>query len=602
MSGQVRYRIHPALAFVRVGDASREDGGGYYLGPELPGVHAGRREDGSFQPFKAHGRVLARGARFRVFAYENGAPPREVPLDGSAEVEEAEWSVEIANRKAAFFKFLGPLGEATLYANPLLYLPFFKRNAHQYGEAREALVLRSGKVTIASRRKHERVVLPNRSALTSGRIAELGDLRVDEKGRLIVCGGHGRTAYLAELNGGKPRDASLESFANNDGWFDDIADGPVGVMLKMRDGRVLELSGDDGAWVASAPPDFAPALSPMRSYWDTLMDLYVRTRAHDLERAPEFAGSMWLELAREWAKTGTLGVCRVRFTRDIYPILRAAAGVPAVFSVASRPIAHHRFEPWLVAQLGGPRSSAEARQAVFRRIRPPQHRAYDVSQMPLANGDSIPLHPGDEPAWYDRLVPLAARARLFPRPLGTLTSLQYALLERWASGDFEEDWQGEPPPPAREATPLDLEQAALETAVGGAFFPGIEASWLLASGRLFGGALRLRRGETLTSVSGIGPVVVEPGIVTAQMALPWHADFASCKKTLDASGRYHVGWWPTQRPDDVLVRAEDSSLVPRAWARGADDLRSAERHIRMVDEWSTHGFVIEHDGDYFEQP
>src|SRR5690606_3319664 len=52
-----------------------------------------------------------------------------------------------------------------------------------------------------------------------GREVYLGELRTDEAGRLIVLGGHG---VSASYDGGK-----AVTFANNEGWHDDVSDGPV---------------------------------------------------------------------------------------------------------------------------------------------------------------------------------------------------------------------------------------------------------------------------------------------------------------------------------------------------------------------------------------
>src|SRR5262249_40093275 len=152
-------------------------------------------------------------------------------------------------------------------------------------------------------------------------------------------------------------------------------------------------------------------------------------------------------------------------------------------------------------------------------------------------------------------------------------------------------------------SPLELDQAALETAVGGSFFPGIEASWLFASGRLFGAPLRLRRGAVIRRGSAIGDVVVEPGIMTAQMALPWHSDFAQCRMAPTPTTLTNVGWWPTQRPDNVYVRGAGGAVIQKRWAAADAWVDGGARNLDMVDHWSSHGFVVEGpEGEFFEAP
>jgi hypothetical protein len=590
-----RYRIHPAIGIGRVGDAPRglEEGDGWYVGPEQPGVPA--RWDGvagRYLPFKTEdGRVMARAARFRVFEYREGAPPREVVVGRDA--KRIVWRVEVANRKAAFFKFLGPLGEWTLYGSPLHFLPQLRRNPRVSGSGRASLVLSSPVVEIGSEAFGEKArELQNLNGRVADQIPTLGDVRVDAAGRLIVCGGYGRAAYDQEL-GGVDRAVSLKDFANSPGWFDDIADGPVSATIVLDGDRKIEVGGEDAAWFMSAPPDFAPAVPPFRSMWDTLLDLFVRERPDELRSAPEFAGTHWLDLAGHWKKRGrTLGSFRPSFMRDIYPLLESAAAMTSVFSFDDRPVAHHRFFAELMPRLGGAGSSADARLTVFRRIRDPKCRRYDLTQMPFANGDFFPIH---DDSWYDPWLRRAARLRLIPRALATVSELQYALLRRWVDGEFVEDWHPPPRPGAGGAvSPVGLDRAALESSAGGAFFPGIEASWLFAGGRLFGAPLRLKpRGTVLRRFGAIGRIAIEPGIVTAQMASPWHADFASCRKTTSAAGLPKIGWWPTQRPDSVFVRDAGRALRPVRWARGADEVSDdGARQILMVGNWSTYGFVV----------
>ena len=67
----------------------------------------------------------------------------------------------------------------------------------------------------------------------------------------------------------------------------------------------------------------------------------------------------------------------------------------------------------------------------------------------------------------------------------TLTPTQYRCFERWATGDFEDDWNSQLEPRSTsynsvcrtfliEKQPAALTRAALEACVGGSFKPGIE--------------------------------------------------------------------------------------------------------------------------------
>ncbi len=109
------------------------------------------------------------------------------------------------------------------------------------------------------------------------------------------------------------------------------------------------------------------------------------------------------------------------------------------------------------------------------------------------------------------------------------------MMKKWSDGDFVSDWTGSAVDPR--ITPDGLTRAALDACVGGPFFPGIEASWLLRDVYLCAEPFRLDHAH------------VEAGDVTKQMALPWQADFYDCQ----AEGDF--GWWPSQRPDSVFPEA-----------------------------------------------
>ncbi len=114
------------------------------------------------------------------------------------------------------------------------------------------------------------------------------------------------------------------------------------------------------------------------------------------------------------------------------------------------------------------------------------------------------------------------------------TSYVKAKLERWRAGQFI---------PGRDASrpaltePEELDQATLRRAVGGGFFPGIEAGFMFTLPSLFSELGRFSRGPFQDHDGKMRALV--PGSVTQRMAVPWQADFTECE------GR----WWPSQRPD-----------------------------------------------------
>ena len=73
--------------------------------------------------------------------------------------------------------------------------------------------------------------------------------------------------------GGAPPYVSSDSdaFGNAADWHDDICDGPVDAVVRV-DGVEIPT---DGAWVVTAPPNYAPDLKSWRTLYDALVDVYV---------------------------------------------------------------------------------------------------------------------------------------------------------------------------------------------------------------------------------------------------------------------------------------------------------------------------------------
>src|SRR6185503_18852313 len=96
-------------------------------------------------------------------------------------------------------------------------------------------------------------------------------------------------------------------------------------------------------------------------------------------------------------------------------------------------------------------------------------------------------------------------------PLATnqpLTHIQYQMLKKWKEGKFLHDGADSSVASAH-ITPEGLDRAALESCVGGPFYPGIEAGWLLRDVFAYDEPFRLsHRG-------------LEAGDITKQMSVPW---------------------------------------------------------------------------------
>ena len=598
-----KYRIHPAIGIARLGDADRDDGDFFFVGPEIPGTWPNfDTQTRRFNAFKSNGRIRPQAARFRIFEYEKGAdgkfhPIGEVTLDDHR-VSQITWTVHVANRKASFCKFEGQNGAL---ANPLFsdYTPERMRNSQIKGidQRRNLLELDPGPKTIKGGEAGIKDFAIDRPPLP---IKTLGQIRSTPSGQLIFVGGKGTSHFdssIGRSDGGAP--GEIVDYANNDSWFDDIADGPVEASIVV-DGVSHQA---EGAWVLVGPPDFVPTIRSYRSMYDTLVDLIVRELPIPAEDGL-FAGALSdiAAMKADFRADGSMPTFRPSFTRHIYPILSSIANLWRIYARSSAPLTnfHAILDPAAYAILGGPASNPNARKQIFDRLRNPRQlldptNPVQASAMPQTLGDYYGNANGrggpSDPAFFH-----------------SVSEVQYALLRAWKDGRFDADWQGVPLPSSI-ITPEGLDRAALENVSGGAFFPGIEASWFFAKAQAYRAPFRIAKGM----VAGKVPIPVtagqpaeafdlrlEAGAFSQQMALPWQADFLDCRSEPHSFGGQtrKIAWWPVQRPGEVF--AEANPIRRLEWARHPDDTPFGGEHLAMVKEWSTLGFITETNGKLFE--
>lgn len=521
MAAARTYAIHPGIGIARVGDSPDD----YFIGPEVPGCLPSRAKSdahgGSEGLYKdARGRVKRQGARFRIFETTSDdtgqlGAVREITAADAA----IEWSVHLANAKAAAPRFTFNPDEAAT-----------RRNAdvpeHQ-------LVIDSGVVRIAGRSRDFTPL----SGSFQGLDVPLGDLLTDREGRLIVLGGFGTSRSIRPL--------PLKDFVNNDGWCDDVSDGPVRATIQLNGSS--ERIGVEPAWVIVAPPDFAPEIESVVTLYDVVYNMMSKSVDLSLAVTPDTA---------------------VSFFRDIYPILRRVSRLHWVSTVANtghgpgNPMHFLSRIPELANNGAG---SASLRRAIFKKLRSPSGAGGNMPKLPASLTEEGVIN--------------ASVA---------LTEVQYERMRRWAAGTFEPDWpeSGAAPPPIRledlaaHDVPAALDRAALEACVGGGFFPGIEASRILLERSTYAEKIPFRINPDLA-----------PGALTAQMAVPWQADFFECALQTDpdddpddpANG---MDWWPAQRPVNVIR----DGAAGANWASGIKGKRG------MVDRWAMLGFVVKEEG------
>lgn len=526
----VSAKIHPSIGIARVGNSDE-----YFLGPEVPD------EPPPESARDAGGRLKRQAARFRIYGYNAAGEPVAELHAGNARIE---WRAHLVNRKAAWYEF--QLAQDIPEADQVP--PCRLRNAPITDRAQ--LVIdpgpRSISGTCAGGPEH---------AFDGGRFlgqeVGLGELRTDEAGRLIVLGGRGRS--------GAPGGDALFSFANNDGWYDDVADGPV-VATVILDDVSLPV---DPAWVVVAPPNYAPGIKGLRTLWDELTDVFTA------------AGKI-------------TPPTRVSFGRDVYPIfarLFELGWVNAGFAEAFGPGGPFELlAPDKLARLASPAAAdRELRNLVFRAFRDPEGTDTAPGRWPWIYGDSMDI------------VPSTIRAN------ATVGKGQYEALSRWAAGDFDPDVHliGAAPQ-ALDALPIAeqpraLDRASLDHCLADAFHPGCEVTWPIRHATMFSAPYRIRHrpenlkepwlGETLDRqrLEEFNGVLwgQPPGGLTRWMAVPWQADTASCRSGYEPEyDPYLPTFWPARVPNQVLSEEAYQRVVDVE--RGPEERAAA---FRRREDW-----------------
>jgi hypothetical protein len=518
----VKATISPGIGVARVGNSASQ----YFIGPELP--YSSAAPPGGYRDRK--GALKRQAARFRIYGYDaRGSVVAELTSDNA----DITWTVHVANKKSAWYKF-----ELAMDIPEAVPVP--KRNANFSGDSRNQLVIDPGPRSISGRsRQGAKYAFDTGEFL--GQEVYLGELRTDPHGRLILLGGRGHSSTPFPNN-------SAYTFGNNDGWHDDVSDGPVTATVTIN-GRNIPV---DPAWAVVAPPNYAPEIVSVQTMYDVMYDAY--------------------------KGLFKLGGDKVSFTQHIFPLLSQfcqAQWVNYGFFVQfghRGPNDFHRPDYFCKLASAAPEFT-EVRRQVFNLFRNPDYKLIDIDGWPQVYGD-------------DMTAPLTDA-----RGLMAITRTQYDHLRKWSKGDFEADWEEKaPPPPERiEEVPLaeqpaTLDKAAMYFCMGGPFHPGCELTWIMRNPNLYCAPFRIRPraenqpepdwGDMLTPAEAIsenGPLFASgPGDLTRWMAVPWQTDTASCRAGYEPEySPYLPTFWPSRAPNQVLAQAEYKKVINRKLPRRA---------------------------------
>lgn len=549
--------IHPAIGIARVGNSTDA----FFFAPEVPGTTP-------VGPFKDEAGAMAKQvARFRIYGYDSDG---QVVAELTAADADITWSVVVGNAKAAWYGADEPLDLPDAQPMPL-------RNASRPN--RRALAVVSDLIAVQGASAEPRALTGGRFL---GRAVDLGEILTDSEGRLLVMPGSGRAVRSLDA-------PALSGFADNDGWTDTTADGPIFATVRIGD-RVLTAA---PARVVCASPNYGPGIaSGLTTLYDTAFSALVAAGRRKRPRTDYF--------------------------RDIKPIFARMTDLQWVNAGYLTTNGWGSLRDWSTTEWqqrlsDGSRANDELRRSIFAMFRDPFFGTVQPSLEPQEYGDMVAIPPN----------------RQVPRQWNAIAPVQYAHLRSWAEGNFTKRTPRSPDslddvPLASQPSMLD--RAALDSCLGGAFHPGVEFPWIARVPWIWTDDLRLRSaavtpnlgpfGSQLTpavATSRTGPLrSLGPGDVIKWMGVPWQADSSSCRYGYEETVSITLpGFWPARIPNSVLT-AEDYDIVVDT-SRSLAERRAAfqrraqwERYIStfnrldvlslMVQEWPRLGVVKERPG------
>lgn len=581
--------IHPSIGIARVGNSPEE----YFLVPDL--INVPITDPGNFRD--KEGRIKRQAAKFRLYgADDEGNIIKEL----TSEDGDINWTVHVANKKAAWYNFdLAldiPQARGVFKGYPAVSSTLRNNTISQ--PYRHRLVIDGGALSISGQNMNlqgtDKAYSFDKGTFfaLSGEDTPvyLGELRTDEKGALLFLGGRGISASYADMQ--------AVTFANNDTWYDDTSDGPVDASIKLKTGEELIAK---GAWVLTAPPDYSPGVQAFVTGFDLLAQTAEDMGQPVLPPQPSFWEHIFPLLERMplngWVNAGIFKQC--------------GWGSPGDLS-----------SPEMIAKLSDTGNQYfELRQAVFRQFRNPDYLVMQAELFPPVYGDGLQgfLSSDTDPRNFMAVLPF-----------------QYLYLQKWASGDFT---CGNKPgtvlweelSPAEQA--MQLNRTALDETIGGPFHPGCEFTWPMRVPMMYAEPFRIKRrlaapldyGPTLDAeiaMSPNGPLDGSgPGDITKWMAVPWQTDTSSCLSGyVPIMGQYVPTFWPVRVPNDVLSEEDyiilmnpDKSLIERnnafanrvKWLRGVvyeygyppKNVKPYTKGINeFITEWPQVGILIQKEG------
>lgn len=611
-----KFRIYPPIGIARLGNgpAEKDD---VIFSPEVPWANLYETD---LEYLTDKGEIKKQAQRFHIYECDKkGKPVKRI----DAREYDINWSVEVANKKPFWYDFNNCLDLSVTIKNHNNLSPRFaakelapsisteRRNPNVLDEGqrvkggydfRKELINSPGIFTVkegdaCARRKQIRGMFPSHEGVhklasqlnTESVPVNLGTIEYDN-GTLIFYGADGISAALnkSDLN---------TDFADNSNWYDDICDGRVtATITRKKDKKTFKLmDSSSAAWIATAPPDYAPQIQPI----STMFDL-ITGAANDSSPKCEFSliFPMLYRLYRmQWVNLGDFLSPSFRETMD---------------KLTSEGKLKYLY-------LKKPEKEAQAvRDEIFNLFRDPSYNYDNEPIIPNASTTDInnvgsgteelklPYYPGDgvdypgSPAQWFAIPPLLfdqlkkwrdgkfeIPEKLKPKTLKSMDDIGAFFQKQFHLASKEEKMR-----------PLLMTRAVLETLYGGGFHPGVELTWPMRHDEIYSenkliyksvhadiGLFGLReiRLNTATpkkqkeifyndfgfQMNGIDVQEslkknskkhwlweLTPGDLTKWMGIPWQSDAGSCQDVFVDKQYPTPAWWAANLPVNVLT--EDS--------------------------------------------
>jgi len=323
-------RISPGIGMARVGNSDID-----FIGPETPGIPPAP-QNGLYKDSEQ--KVKPMSSRFRVYGYNaDGEAIMELNMNTPG-VTALEWTVHMANKKAANYAFQGKFGfNSKELRNPNV-------QPDKSPDQRDQLIIDPGPITISGLNTPRaemtanifdgktngpiqgQIPIPTSNILgktmgienygNSGMTevtynplaVTIGWLKTDSKGRLVIVGGRGDAGSLTspstiiqkgpgtytsgdksgKLNQDPNSNGNL--YFNNPGWYDDTGGGSVNASVTFTNsGGTVTLTStgtqtlsnkkvieekNKRAWVGVAPPKFVPSMKNVVSLADLQYNIF----------------------------------------------------------------------------------------------------------------------------------------------------------------------------------------------------------------------------------------------------------------------------------------------------------------------------------------